>query len=232
MRSARIQLQSGTLWPAIRKRSEETIRSCGLHSIETKQDYVEERGVRFLVRSVSNLARKEAEKKKAAASDQATPPFNPFLSPEPELTVAEISPTHLAILDKLNVIDDHLLIITREFEHQETLLNLNDFEALWVCMAEFGGLGFYNGGRVATPHGLLARDGEVKSTGCPRVVRLPKSGLFYPQISLRTQIIPLALPLMEWVTFISPPLQGTDPTHKGGNKLHWQTVSTQLTTSR
>jgi ATP adenylyltransferase len=149
MRSARFQLQSGSLWPAIRKRSEEAIRTGALHSIETKQDYIEERGVRFLVRSVSSLARKEAEKKKAVTPDQPTPPFNPFLPPEPKLTVADISPTHLAILNKFNVIDHHLLIVTREFEHQETLLNLSDFEALWVCMAEFKGLGFYNGGRVA-----------------------------------------------------------------------------------
>jgi len=149
MRPARIQLQSGTLWPAIRKRSEEAIRSGALHAIETKQDYIEDKGVRFLVRSVSSLARKEAEKKKAAAPDRPTAPFNPFLPPEPKLTVTEISPTHLAILNKFNVIDHHLLIVTREFEHQETLLNLNDFEAFWVCMAEFEGLGFYNGGTVA-----------------------------------------------------------------------------------
>lgn len=140
MRSARIQLQSGSLWPAIRKRSEQAIRSGALHSIETKQDYIEERGIRFLVRSLSSLVRKETEKIKPAAPDQPTPPFDPFLPPEPALTVAEISPTHLAILNKFNVVDHHLLIVTRAFEHQETLLNLNDFEALWACMTEFEGL--------------------------------------------------------------------------------------------
>ena len=45
--------------------------------------------------------------------------------------------------------DHHLLIVTRRFEDQDSLLTLLDFEALWLCMAEYDGLGFYNGGREA-----------------------------------------------------------------------------------
>jgi len=149
MRSERIKLQPGTLWPAIQKCSEDAIRCGALHSIETKQDTIEESGVRFVVRSVSSLGRKEVKKRIASSQHPPASSFNPFLPPEPILTVAEISATHLAILNKFNVIDHHLLIVTRKFEHQETLLDLNDFEALSVCMAEFEGLVFYNGGRVA-----------------------------------------------------------------------------------
>ena len=63
--------------------------------------------------------------------------------------MADISDTHAAILNKFNVLEHHLLIITRDFEDQETLLTLRDFQALWTCMSEYNGLGFYNGGVAA-----------------------------------------------------------------------------------
>jgi ATP adenylyltransferase len=47
------------------------------------------------------------------------------------------------------VIELHLLIVTRDFEHQETLLNSRDFQALAACMTGVDGLGFYNGGTAA-----------------------------------------------------------------------------------
>jgi ATP adenylyltransferase len=75
--------------------------------------------------------------------------MNPFLPPEKELTVADISDTHIAVLNKFNVMEHHLLIVTRHFEDQDTLLTLSDFEALWTCMVEYNALGFYNGGREA-----------------------------------------------------------------------------------
>jgi ATP adenylyltransferase len=43
----------------------------------------------------------------------------------------------------------HLLIITRDYEDQETFLTLKDFEALCICLNEFNGLGYYNGGEEA-----------------------------------------------------------------------------------
>ena len=52
-------------------------------------------------------------------------------------------------MNKYNVVDYHLLIVTREFEEQESLLNLQDFQALGSCMGEFEGLAFYNGGKTA-----------------------------------------------------------------------------------
>jgi len=63
--------------------------------------------------------------------------------------VAEVSRTHFAVLNKFNVLDHHLLIVTRAFEHQETLLTVDDFRALLACMGEYESLGFYNGGAVA-----------------------------------------------------------------------------------
>jgi ATP adenylyltransferase len=134
------------LLQAIDQTTQQALACGALQPIDTTQVVIRQAGVDFLVRSVSSLNRKHQAGKK----DQAKgPDFNPFLPPEPELTVADVSDSHLAILNKFNVIDRHLLIITRHFEHQERLLTRADFLALWRCLQEFDGLGFYNGGRVA-----------------------------------------------------------------------------------
>jgi sulfate adenylyltransferase (ADP) / ATP adenylyltransferase len=55
----------------------------------------------------------------------------------------------LCLLNKFNVVNNHLLIVTRDFEEQDNLLTLNDFIALWACLQEIDGLAFYNGGELA-----------------------------------------------------------------------------------
>lgn len=146
----RLHLQPGTLWPAVVRQTEHALRCGALCPIETVQEAIEDGGIRFLVRSMSSLASKEQlrrERQDKAAGGGAE--SNPFLPYDPGLFVADVSDTHIALLNKFNVIDGHLLIITRRFEQQEALLDLPDFEALAACMAEFEGLGFYNGGTVA-----------------------------------------------------------------------------------
>ncbi|MGX6999011.1 ATP adenylyltransferase family protein [Caballeronia sp. KNU42] len=135
-----LRLQPGALWPAILRQTEHALRRGALRPIETVQTVLEERGIRFLVRQVSSLARKEETRQARKVG------VNPFLPYDPDLFVADISDTHLALLNKFNVIDHHLLIVTRSFKPQEALLELADFVALGACMAEFDGLGFYNGG--------------------------------------------------------------------------------------
>jgi len=145
-----ILLRPGSLRDTLDERVRTALACGALRPIDTEQEVVEDAGVRFLVRRVSSLHRKEADKRRRAAEDQRKKePVNPFLPPEPELTVAEVSGTHRAVLNKFNVLDRHLLIVTRRFEHQETLLDLDDFRALFACMAEYDGLGFYNGGVTA-----------------------------------------------------------------------------------
>jgi len=141
--------QTGALTNSLDERIRIALACGALRPIETEQTVVEDAGVRFLVRLVSSLRRKEADKRRRAAVEERGSPENPFLPPEPELTVAEVSGTHLAVLNKFNVLDRHLLIVTRRFEHQETLLGVDDFRALFACMAQYDGLGFYNGGGLA-----------------------------------------------------------------------------------
>jgi ATP adenylyltransferase len=101
--------------------------------------------VRFVVRSVSSLARKRAAG--AIPKDGARP--NPFAPPDAELVVGEITPTHFGVLNKYPVVDRHLLVVTHDFVEQETLLDATDFAALAACLRQVDGLGFYNGGREA-----------------------------------------------------------------------------------
>ena len=142
-------LQKGALWGHILKTTELALSSGSLLPATTEYTFIEDSGVRFFVRMLSSLARKDEARKEQESGSSPGKLINPFLPPEKDLTVADISDTHVAILNKFNVVDHHLLIITRLFEEQDMLLTLEDFEALWICLAEFNGLGFYNGGREA-----------------------------------------------------------------------------------
>ena len=145
-----LTLEPGTLWASVTARAEHALRCGALHSIPTEYEFVEQNEIRFLVRILSNLARKdEAQKKQDKKTATSGKEFNPFLPYEEDLFVADISDTHLCLLNKYNVVDHHLLIITRAFEEQESWLNRGDFQALWACLAEIEGLAFYNGGKSA-----------------------------------------------------------------------------------
>ncbi|MGC9528403.1 MAG: ATP adenylyltransferase family protein [Limnospira sp.] len=143
-------LESGTLWTKITEQTQKALDCGALQPIETTCEVIEEGGIPFLVRILANLRRKdkarEEEKQKKSQTGQD---FNPFLTPDPNLFVADFSATHLGLLNKFNVVDHHLLIVTREFEEQDSLLTLADFEAMWIALGEIDGLAFYNGGRDA-----------------------------------------------------------------------------------
>lgn len=139
-----------TLWTLLQQRQMKALASGALKPIETAREFVEDGGMRFLIRVVANLACKDANRVRQAEQSRSTEsPINPFLPYETDLFVADLSATHLALLNKFNVIDHHLLIVTRRFAHQETLLDLADFQALCLGLAEYEGLGFYNGGAAA-----------------------------------------------------------------------------------
>ncbi len=150
MSPARITLVPGSLRSRTLEGIEKALRSGALQPIHTETSFVHDSGVDFMVRTVSSLARKAKDtKERAERNNISHEKPNPFLPYDPEMFVANISDTHLCLLNKFNVIDHHLLIVTRVFEHQDCLLTLDDFTAMWACMAEFDGLAFYNGGKIA-----------------------------------------------------------------------------------
>jgi ATP adenylyltransferase len=118
-----------------------------MHSFECALEYVEDAGVEFVVRIPTKFPPGE----NAAGRTGAAPrlPANPFASPDPALVVADLTPTHIALLNKFSVLHGHLLVVTREFQDQRSLLDPRDFEALAICMRDAEVLAFYNGGAEA-----------------------------------------------------------------------------------
>lgn len=138
-----------TLWERVVQQTAHALACGALQSLPTDHAFVSEAEINFLVRILTNLDRKEQATQHQKQAEKQGKPFNPFLPYEHDLFVTDLSPSHVCLLNKFNVVDHHLLIITRAFEEQESWITLADFEALWTCLAQVDGLGFYNGGRLA-----------------------------------------------------------------------------------
>ncbi|HAC62637.1 MAG TPA: phosphorylase [Cyanothece sp. UBA12306] len=143
-------IKPNRLWDKVVAQTSHALNCGALQSIATDYDFIEDNNLRFLVRILSNIERKEIDtkQKKRKANSQGKD-FNPFLPYEEDLFVTNLSDTHLCLLNKYNVVDYHLLIITRAFEEQQSYLKLSDFSALWQCLIEIDGLGFYNSSPIA-----------------------------------------------------------------------------------
>ncbi|MBW2708519.1 MAG: phosphorylase [Deltaproteobacteria bacterium] len=178
-----LSFEKGTLWDRILGTTRVALEHGALKPIKTDGQVMENGGVDFQVRVVKNLARKDADKNP-----------NPFLPYEKDMFVADISDTHLCLLNKFNVIDHHLLIVTQAFEHQETLLTVRDFQAIWRCMTEFEGLAFYNGGKIA---------GASQDHKHLQMIPLPMASTAYPvpndRLIHQPQKIPGVIPGLPFV---------------------------------
>jgi ATP adenylyltransferase len=144
--TGRRALIPGQLRTWLRQVSASALESGALRSFETACERVQDDGLTFLVRQLANLQRKQ----QATVDQQRAPkPRNPFLPYEPDLYVADLGDRHLCLLNKFNVLDDHLLIITRDYASQDDWLTAADFRALAMALGEFDGFVFYNGGTLA-----------------------------------------------------------------------------------
>lgn len=181
-------LQRGALGKLVESHTTEAL-ACGvLQPIVTQSEFLEDRGVRFLVRVIAELQKKEQSR------GTRGPAGSPFLTQEPTLHVADLSPTHMARLNRYPVVKNHLLIVTREYEEQESPLNPRDFAALATCMREYAGLAFYNGGPTA---------GASQSHKHLQLVPLPLAPTG-PRIPLEEQIVTGALPFRHAAARLDP----------------------------
>jgi ATP adenylyltransferase len=137
---------SGGIWNLVERRTENALDSGALEPIHTATEVVEDEGVLFVVRLVDSLTRKRYVTQTAENEAALENPFVPY---DDRLFVAELSSTHFALLNKYNVFEHHLLIVTRAFEDQQSPLGAGDFEALARCLLERECLGFYNAGVLA-----------------------------------------------------------------------------------
>ncbi len=153
-----------TLLDTARQVAQRAHASGDLLSLPSRTLAVEENGVRYLLRIAENL---NAKRRQAPARPTD---FNPFLPYEAALYVSDLGPHHVCLLNKFNLVDDHLLIITRAFEPQQSLLSEADFAALLLAMREYDGLAFYNSGKLAgasQPHKHLQLVPRALADGWP-----------------------------------------------------------------
>ena len=142
-------LSPAELAERVRAATQRARASGALVPLDTRVRLLPDAGIDFLVRVSANVARKQAAAPdgdgagRASARDPFTPPY------ETDLHVGDISETHAALLNKYNVLDDHVLLVTREWAEQTEMLDATDFEALLLGLAGMDGLAFYNGGADA-----------------------------------------------------------------------------------
>jgi len=186
---------AGSLKEKIAATVDDALQTGALEPIQTDSTSCVDRNIEFLVRIVSSL------RSKPPGRDD----HNPFLPYEDALHVADATSTHACILNKYNVVDHHLLIVTRAFEHQETLLSRADFQALWRCLLESPSLGFYNSGAAA---GASQRHKHLQLVPLPLFVPSAASQTTLPSLFdaarvppgkiQRTGILPVAHAFTRW----------------------------------
>ncbi|MDI9547722.1 MAG: phosphorylase [Chloroflexota bacterium] len=144
--AGRTLLAPGALWELTCATTAKALAGGALQPIKATRTTVVDAGIPFEVHVADLPPEAPPQPLKPAYVEDG---FDPFLPYDPALYVADLSPTHVCLLNKFNVLDYHLLMVTRAFEHQETWLTLADMEAMCLCLAEFEGLAFFNGGRIA-----------------------------------------------------------------------------------
>ncbi|HEX2463482.1 MAG TPA: hypothetical protein VHR17_02585 [Thermoanaerobaculia bacterium] len=121
--------------------------------LESREEIVVDGGISFVVRVLAPRFGLAAQQAKAASQSRyagGSASRSPFLPPyEPTLLVGAITPTHVCLLNKYNLIDRHLLIVTREYEEQERPLTAEDLVAARICLGAIDGLVFYNSAAAA-----------------------------------------------------------------------------------
>jgi len=143
---------SATFWNVVTRCTTRALASGDLQPLETNETTIHAQGLPFTVRWAANLADKPRASNTAKPSlpgGPRDPDFNPFLNPDPELTVGPLGEHHTAILNKFPVCLHHLVLARSEFAEQQTPLEYSDFEVLAMLLSNHGGVGFYNGGSAA-----------------------------------------------------------------------------------
>lgn len=127
----------------VRERQAHALAVGALQPISHRCEEILAAGIPFQVR-VAAHPRHEETRRARESKDR-----DPFLPYDEDLYVGDISDSHVVLLNKFNVIEHHLLVVTRAYAEQDDPLDLRDFEALVRCLAGIDGLAFYNGGHVA-----------------------------------------------------------------------------------
>ncbi|AXQ31356.1 phosphorylase [Solimonas sp. K1W22B-7] len=119
--------------------------SGALQPIPTRVELLQDHGLSFVLR-VADLRRKSESERQQRESAQ---PANPFLPYDPAMFVADLSATHVLLLNKFQVLAGHALVVTRAYAEQEAALEPADFAAVGGALRQTAGLAFFNSGAAA-----------------------------------------------------------------------------------
>ncbi len=136
-------LHPGELFTLLRSTTKSALASQDLKSIPTRNHLIEEGELQFQVRVLQ-----KPRKKPSGFVDEKSF-INPFLPYEKALYVCHLETGHVVLLNKFNVVEQHLLIVTPEFKRQESLLSRNEFDGLRCIMESMPVLAFYNSAHEA-----------------------------------------------------------------------------------
>lgn len=166
-------------WQTVAATTEKATQSQALKPIPTEYEILESEGIPFLIRILTTLKEKEETKAQPQQQQNKGEDFDPFLPYEEDLFVADISETHICLLNKYKVVDNHLLIVTRDFEPQQSFINHADFTALAACLQKVDGLGFYNSGEAAGASVRHKHLQLVPRSLAPNVTELPIASILH-----------------------------------------------------
>ncbi|CEP21765.1 APA2 [Cyberlindnera jadinii] len=121
---------------------------------ESTTKFIDDDDFQFAITFAPSLAKKPTQEK--APEQEARPEnFNPFLNPDPKLTVvAGYADDYNILLNKFPITPNHLLLTTKEFKSQNAPLSPDDLIASFKILAELEKsstsnekfMGFYNCG--------------------------------------------------------------------------------------
>lgn len=194
-------IETESLWSQVVQCSYHAIQAGALKSWPTECHTVADHGIQFQVRILKNLQFKHDAKQNQKKHHNSS--FNPFLPFEKDLYVADLSENHVAILNKFNVVDYHLLIITRHFEPQESLLSMRDFDAALFALSQYNNLVFYNSGEIA---GASQRHKHLQVIPVDHKV-LPISAMMTDQTDSHAIKTVVAFPFRHCIVRFEQPLQ-------------------------
>eukprot|EP00474_Spongospora_subterranea_P011762 CRZ12220.1 hypothetical protein [Spongospora subterranea] len=137
----------------IDKRSADSRTAATLVSFDSEVSELKDANIdmHFYIRIAKNLVDKEK-----SDEVQKTVPRNPFMPPfETGLLVAECGDHHRLLLNKFNLVDRHVLLVTNEFVPQNSSLTQELLTQLIMCIVSINGLAFHNFGEhsgASQPH--------------------------------------------------------------------------------
>jgi sulfate adenylyltransferase (ADP) / ATP adenylyltransferase len=137
-------------WAHVQRTTQRAKAAGAVCPVTTSEHVLSDQGLNFLVRLVASLSEKDRARRQSASLTGL--PVNPFLPYDRNLWLGDLGPQHVLLLNKYPVVADHVLIVTRRFATQQTVLELADLAAVAQCLHAVGtrpGLAFYNGGTEA-----------------------------------------------------------------------------------